>query len=131
MSNWSGSTVLAASYHEVPVELVKSSLNLQDYDIWRPGVFGVIHGLRRKSRQLVESDIFNAFIIISVLFNTVILASTGLVKDSKTTAVFSAFNTLFTVVFCLEMAIKIFGLGPLSISFIFIIALTFPSICKR
>src|SRR5689334_7843460 len=121
MSNWSGNTVLADSYTQVPVERVKLALNFQDFDIWRPGVLGVIHALRRKARQFVESGVFNAFIMISVLLNTVILATTGLVTDDKTNSILSAFNTFFTIVFCLEMGIKVFGLGALSTYLLFLL----------
>lgn len=92
---------------------MKLALNFQDYDIWRPGVMGVVHALRRKARQIAESDFFNGFIMISVLVNTAILASTGLVSDSATPAL-SALNLMFTVIFSAEMVIKIFGFGPIS-----------------
>ena len=98
----------------MPIERVKLSLNIQDFDIWRPGVLGAVHGLRRKARQLIESDIFNGFIMISVLLNTMILATTGLITDNRTNTILSGLNTFFTIVFCLEMGIKVFGLGPLS-----------------
>jgi len=75
---WSGRSVLQYTHKDVAFDKVKRALNNQDGDIWRVGILGVIHAIRRKVKLLVNSNIFNNLIILCVLLNTIILAAEGL-----------------------------------------------------
>ena len=110
-SNWSGNTVLPITYNQIPAVRIKKSLNLQDWDIWRPGVLGVFHGIRRKIRSVIQSTIFNSIVLICVFLNTIILACNGLVKNDDVNQVFIDLNTVFIIIFATEMFLKIVGLG--------------------
>jgi len=110
--NWSGDNVLRLTNSLVAIDKIKRALNRQDYDIWRPGVTGVLHAGRRLTQHIVETSWFNNVVLISVLLNTVILASQGLVSDGSTlSSVFSDLNTTFTIIFTIEMVFKIVALG--------------------
>ena len=110
-SNWSGNIVLNSTYSQFPADKTKKALNLQDWDIWRPGTMGVIHAMRRKAKAFTFTGLFNVVIILSVFINTLILCCNGLVTSTSVNNVFNQFNTAFTIIFALEMAIKIFGFG--------------------
>lgn len=62
-------------------------------------------------RQFTGADLFNNFIIFCVIFNTFILASEGLITDESTTSLFDDLNMAFTIIFIVEMGLKIFGFG--------------------
>ena len=113
--NWSGDTVLVTSNPLFPIDRTKTALNTQDFDIWRPGFLGVFHAFRRKLRYIVQHGAFNAFIMLSVFLNTLILASQGLVIDAQMQALLSDFNLLFTIIFTIEMGLKLIGLGVFGI----------------
>lgn len=110
-SNWSGDNVLYIAGKLFPTDKAKTALNKQDYDIWRPGVLGVLHACRRQVRVLVESGLFNGIIMLFVLLNTLLLATEGLITDTDTLNALSTMNTVFTFCFTAEMALKIFALG--------------------
>lgn len=113
--NWSGDSVLRLTNSQLAIDKIKKALNKQDWDIWRPGTMGIMHAARRKIRVIVDSSWFNNLVLISVLLNTVILASQGLVSDGSTLAsVFSDFNFTFTIIFTIEMVLKMIALGLIS-----------------
>lgn len=87
------------------------ALNVQERDLWIPGMYGLYCEVRRRARQFAGSDLFNNFILICVIINTIILASDGLVTDDATSNAFDDLNMAFTIVFIVEMALKIFGFG--------------------
>eukprot|EP00330_Aristerostoma_sp_ATCC50986_P010885 CAMPEP_0114596870 /NCGR_PEP_ID=MMETSP0125-20121206/19063_1 /TAXON_ID=485358 ORGANISM="Aristerostoma sp., Strain ATCC 50986" /NCGR_SAMPLE_ID=MMETSP0125 /ASSEMBLY_ACC=CAM_ASM_000245 /LENGTH=316 /DNA_ID=CAMNT_0001800679 /DNA_START=3399 /DNA_END=4349 /DNA_ORIENTATION=+ len=87
------------------------ALNNLDGDIWRRGIMGVVHALRRKTKTFVELSLFNNFIMLSVFLNTLILSTEGLITDDETENLLSDFNFTFTIIFTVEAALKIFGYG--------------------
>mmetsp|Transcript_34799 Transcript_34799/g.53437 ORF Transcript_34799/g.53437 Transcript_34799/m.53437 type:complete len:298 (+) Transcript_34799:1634-2527(+) len=67
--------------------------------------------MSNSTEQLVESPSFNNFVIMLILLNTVFLAlehydMPGWLQDSSEVA-----NFIFTIVFALEMVLKLIGLG--------------------
>jgi len=68
--------------------------------------------LTRICFHIVNSPIFNAFIILIILLNTIVLAMDkypdfeGMIKD-----VFSYANIVFTIIFTFEVVLKLVGLG--------------------
>jgi len=61
------------------------------------------------------------------------LASQGLVSDGSTLAsVFSDFNFTFTIIFTIEMVLKMIALGLISILFVnFLVIIIKNRLCKR
>ena len=75
------------------------------------GVFGVIFCIRKYIKNFVLSNYFEIFIILCVVGNTAILATNGLVHDEKTLDDIEKANFVFTIIFIVEMLIKILALG--------------------
>jgi len=73
---------------------------------------GVLHAGRRLVRAFIETSFFNHIILLSVLLNTVILASQNLVTSTSGTNLLNTFNLIFTIIFTLEMGLKLIALGP-------------------
>lgn len=110
-NTWSGDAILSITSRVFAIDQVKRAFNIQDYDIWRSGVIGVLHASRRKVKWFIETNLFNNIILLSVFLNTVMLASQGLVNDTASQDLLSNFNLAFTVIFTIEMGLKIIGLG--------------------
>jgi hypothetical protein len=64
-----------------------------------------------KVEKLVTSQLFNRIIVILILFNTMFLASEHYGQPHWLHEAQDIANLLFTIVFALEMVLKIFGLG--------------------
>jgi len=110
--NWSGDNILPLTNKDIAINLIKTAINIQDFDIWRTGVLGLVHGFRRMTRAFIETSWFNNTILISVLLNTIVLATVGLIKEgSSLSGVMSDLNFAFTVIFTVEMVLKLIGLG--------------------
>jgi len=110
--NWSGDSVLSFTNKDIAVNIIKKALNIQDSDIWRAGVFGVLHAFKRKIKRFIETPWFNNIVLISVFLNTIILATVGLVDDeSSLGTLLSNFNFVFTIIFTIEMVCKLIALG--------------------
>lgn len=110
-NNWSGDNILSSTKVEFATEKAKKALNNQDYDIWRPGYWGIMHAMRRQIKFFVESDIFNNFILLAVVLNTVVLATQGLVSGDRATNITNKANLTFTIIFTIEMCLKLIALG--------------------
>ncbi|CAD8184566.1 unnamed protein product [Paramecium pentaurelia] len=78
------------------------------YEIWLPGISGIIKVFRVKLLNLISSEYFNRLINMCVTFNTIVLALDGLVTDDK---LLSDFNLAFTIIFIIELGFKLIGLG--------------------
>ncbi len=59
---------------------------------------------------MVSSRAFDIFILGCVLANTIIIGLEGILDDEEYTKV-SSFNFYFTIIFTLEMFLKLIGLG--------------------
>jgi len=114
-NNWSGLSVLSVSGRSFAIEKVKMAFNNQDFDIWRKGIMGVLHAGRRQVRAFIETSFFNNVILLSVFLNTIILASQNLVTSTSGTDLLSTFNLVFTIIFTVEMCLKLIALGPMGI----------------
>lgn len=71
-----------------------------------------MHGFRGKLRRFIRHRIFNAFIFVCILLNTILLMSDyyGIPAGYRTTV--TVINVFFTVVYVLEAALKLAALGP-------------------
>lgn len=110
--NWSGFDVMPASSFTAPkFDSIIAALNNEITEIWLPGLWGKITVLRRITRQFMDSKFVENFCYFLVFANTTMLSLNGLVNDSWTPTL-SVLNTIFTVLFTIEMALKMFGMGP-------------------
>jgi hypothetical protein len=107
--NWSGEQIYPSNiYTKHRTTNVIGSLNFQDTLIWLRGFSGVYQLARKYARFFVESDKVVKFLTICVLLNTVILMLEGLL-DEATSSMLDLFNSIFTIIFVLELLIKIFA----------------------
>jgi len=68
--------------------------------------------LTRVCFYIVNSPIFNGLIIVVILMNTVVLAMDKYPDyEPETARIFDVGNTIFTIIFTLEVVLKVTGLG--------------------
>lgn len=101
---WSGYDV--TPWNPKRTNKVTRSINYQNAVIWVSGVLGLILVLRNRTLLLIQSKAFENFIIVTVICNTTTLAVQSFYDDSD---VFLIFNYIYTVIFTIEMALKIFA----------------------
>ena len=77
------------------------------------GFWGVIDNFRRKILIFVNSKVFEISMNIAVFINTVILALDGLTPESSA-EVLSQFNLSFTIIFTIELGLKMIGMGVIN-----------------
>ena len=65
----------------------------------------------KKTYALVNHPLYNFFVFLLILFNTIVLASDDYPQSLEKEAVLSALNDFFTWAFLVEMVIKMVGLG--------------------
>lgn len=95
------------------IRLVLSALNYPPDALnqWLTGVCGILLLIQKYIRRFVESNLFEFAIMMSVIVNTLILTMDGLVKDEEGQAVLTQFNFAFTIIFTVDMSLKVLGLG--------------------
>jgi hypothetical protein len=109
--NWSGNQIFGPHQFTLSqTEKTLNSLNRQKLDIWKKGFEGLIYTTKRYAREFIDSSPVNLFLMISVFLNTIILAMDGLTPDSWADF-FNNVNLAFTIIFIVEMTIKMYGLG--------------------
>ena len=59
----------------------------------------------------MESNLFGNLILLFVFFNTLTLALDGITENETIVTLFKEFNFVFTLVFTIEMSLKLIGLG--------------------
>lgn len=109
LGDWSGSDVKPLV--EEKVDLV--SLNELEAKLWAAGLPGKLQKLVRPLRSLVSSAYFNAAMTVCVLLNTVVLAIYHYGMDSALSAGLDQISFVFTILFTVEMVLKMLGLGLL------------------
>lgn len=57
--------------------------------------------------------VFVNFILVIVILNTLTLALDGIFSSDTITELFSTANLSFTIIFAVEMGLKLVGLGPI------------------
>jgi hypothetical protein len=80
--------------------------------MWEGGLYGLWMAFRRIMMSIVDNSMYGSAIMACVLVNVIILASDGLV-DKKTTALFNKFNYAFTLIFTIDMGLKLVAMGIL------------------
>ena len=89
---------------------IVEKMNTESKNIWLKGFSGKFKSLREKVRTFMEGSFVTYLILLFVIMNTVVLCLYGTVSDEKE-YVLGGFNTAFTIIFIVEFAFKLFGLG--------------------
>ncbi|KAL4431571.1 hypothetical protein ABPG74_017276 [Tetrahymena malaccensis] len=74
------------------------------------GFIGLIQAFRRKVRTVVTHQQFENLVMLFVLSNTIILCLDGIVPSSSS-ATLNQLNQAFTIIFAVDMGLKLIGLG--------------------
>ena len=64
--------------------------------------------LYKKLQDFIDSNLFENFLLLIVIGNTITLSLTGLVKSGEEEEILDHLNIFFVVVFTFEMFLKIF-----------------------
>ena len=83
-----------------------------DKEVWLIGFKGKMLTFQKYLRFFVNSRLFDHSMLLSVIFNTVILALDGLFYDTATTTLLDNFNEALTMIFTVEMVLKIVAETP-------------------
>ena len=116
--HWSGEDVLyTKQFNEDNFDKYNAMINtLENFGviIWNRTPFvNVLQRIRYGLYKISTSSIFDYFIILIVLSNTVILALDGNIFSPETTDIINRTNYYFNAVFIAEFLIKFVGLGPI------------------
>ncbi|KAL4477029.1 hypothetical protein ABPG72_011726 [Tetrahymena utriculariae] len=74
------------------------------------GVIGLIQAFRRRIKGIVMHSVFENFIMLCVLLNTIVLCMDGIIPPSNA-YILDTFNFIFTILFAVDMGLKIIGMG--------------------
>lgn len=73
------------------------------------GFFGIINVIRKKTLLFVTRPLYDNFMLICVIGNTIILSMSGFVNTDKSP--YSDINEVFTFLFVIDLVLKIFAYG--------------------
>lgn len=79
--------------------------------VWPKGPYGYFKRARSMLKALVKGPLFDNFMTLSVGVNTVVLAMDRYGIDPTTEKILTDFNTSFTYIFMVEMALKLLAIG--------------------
>lgn len=83
---------------------------LNQIRVW-PMYYSFIKKLKNGIKNLIKSIFFENFMTICVLINTIILSLDRHNIDPNLDYICTMFNLIFTYIFCMELLLKISGLG--------------------
>lgn len=107
LGDWSGSDVKPIT--EEKADLVP--LNDLPFKLWRAGVMGKLQRIIWPVESMVQSTYFNVAMTLCVLANTVVLAMYHYGMDEGLRSALDHISLAFTILFAVEMVLKILGLG--------------------
>ena len=79
--------------------------------VWPHGIHGYIKRGRILIRRVVKSNIYENFFILCVVVNTVILTMDHYGIEISESNTLQSFNYVFTMIFSVEMGLKIIAIG--------------------
>jgi len=110
VAHFSGQDVLGEQMNEEKARWVVQKLN--SIRVWPRGKYGYLKRGRALLRMLVKSAIFDNFMTFCVLVNTITLGLDRYDISESQSNTLNTFNLVFTIIFCVEMAMKLLALGP-------------------
>ena len=107
---------IIANYSQVDFDKPTKNKTLLDlsrfeYRIWRAGYLGVLQKLSSPIKILVTSKFTTLFISAIVISNIVTLSLNRYGMSAEQEDTLSGMNTSFTIIFAIEMGLKLVGLG--------------------
>ena len=107
---WFGQDILEYSLTNDHSKVVISRLN--SVRVWPKAGMGYLKKARCLLKMFVRTPIFDNFMTISVLINTIVMAMDRYGIDEKEAKTLDDMNTVFTWIFIVEMACKLTAFGP-------------------
>ena len=80
--------------------------------VWPKGIYNFTKKYRAILKSLIYFKLFDNFLTVCVLINTVVMAMDSYDIDAKTAADLEFLNNIFTWIFIVEMGIKLMAIGP-------------------
>lgn len=105
---WSGQEVLIDCNSYAAVWM---TTNITEIRICQHGILGILANIRRMIRKFVLSEIWENFMIILTVINTVVLAMYRYPQPETEYNTLEQLNYAFTSIFTVELTLKLFGLG--------------------
>ena len=107
---WSGQAVL-----DLTLNMKKSAWVLQKMNklrVWPKGFFNYVKKFRCSLKAIIRFSLFDNFLTMCVLMNTIVMGMDSYSIDAKTAADLEFLNNIFTWIFIVEMSIKLLAIGP-------------------
>lgn len=80
--------------------------------VWPKGFYNLVKKFRCLLKQFIRLSLFDNFLTVCVLFNTIVMAMDSYEIDATTQADLDFLNQIFTWIFIVEMTIKLVARGP-------------------
>jgi putative Mn2+ efflux pump MntP len=84
---------------------------LNSIRIWPYGFYGFFKKYRVALKKVVKGNVFDNFMTLAVTANTIIMAMDAHGISPETESMLTELNFVFTVIFIIEMSLKLIGLG--------------------
>ena len=107
---WSGQEVLELSFNIAKSKLVLKKMN--KLRVWPKGFYNTVKKVRSVMKSFIRWSLFENFLTMCVLFNTVGMAMDAYDIKPKTKEDLEFMNLIFTWIFIVEMTLKLLARGP-------------------
>ena len=107
---WSGQVVL-----DIGLNISKSKWVLKKMSrvrVWPKGFYNFVKKVRCVMKNFVRFSLFENFLTVCVLINTVVMAMDSYDIDPQTAKKLEDMNLVFTWIFIVEMGLKLLARGP-------------------
>lgn len=112
MLNWSGEQIYSRSqYRMSKTKTVLHSLNRQEFEIWPRSCIEILRSFQKYFRYIIEKKSVDRFLMACVVVNTLIIVLDRIFGPTAD-AIIGHMNTAFTMIFLLELVVKLIALGP-------------------
>ncbi|CDW78727.1 cation channel family protein [Stylonychia lemnae] len=105
---WSGQDIMTR-FDPYKAKIALDSLN--QIRIWPHGCYGYFKRWRTLLKNVMKHSLIENLMTLCVFANTIILSMDRYGIDADTQSILSSFNTFFTIVFSIEMFLKIAAIG--------------------
>ena len=107
---WSGQDVLNDGLNGPKSQWVANFMN--ETRVWPKGFYGWVKKFRCLLKILVQHMIFDNAMLLSVVLNTIIMASESHSNSDEKIKFLEHANSVFTWIFIVEMSLKLLAVGP-------------------
>lgn len=108
LAEWSGRDVISIGD---PAEMRNRLYQLSNVRIWQPGLVGFLRHLSNTCKSISKNPLFENLMVLCVFINTVCLSIDHYGIDPTLAENLQIMNMIFTIVFAVEMLLKIIGIG--------------------